>query len=376
LTAHSLLGASGAHRWLNCPGSFRLSQQLPHAPPSIYAATGTLAHTLIEASWKDGVSLPVGEQQLVDGHTITVDQDLIDGVNVMLDYLQVIDRGLTDIEVQVSLEHWVPNAPVLLFGTVDVQAFDPDTDFLEIIDYKNGAGVSVTPVDNPQLLYYAAGSVTPDLLSKLRGIRLTIVQPHAPGPPIKSWQLTAVDLMMWIDEVLIPGVEACTKPDAPLVPGPWCRFCPVAHGCPQLHQAAVDAARAEFDDVTIMNNDDELGLALSQALDQAERAVLWAEKLREFALYKAQQQLRIPGWGLEPTRATRQWTDDDAPIAKELQRLGIDKATIWERRVRSPAQIEKRLGRRRVAFGPLVEARSSGVKLARTTPVAEEFSDE
>jgi hypothetical protein len=384
MTAHSLLGASGAHRWLNCPGSFALSQQLPHRPPSIYAATGSLAHTLIEACWRHTAEADVSQlgqyNDQETGHTITVDQDFIDGVNIMLHYIRSIDRGLTEVEVQVSLDHYFPGSPppVPLFGTVDVRAIDPDTDTLEIVDYKNGAGVPVSPVENPQLLYYAAGSITPAMWDKLKLIKLTIVQPHAPGPPIKTWEIAPVDLSMWIGDVLIPGVDLCATPDAPLNPGSWCRFCPVAHGCPRLHQDAVEMAKRDFADIP---NDGE---NLAVALDTAARAEIWINALRDRALDQLRQEIPIPGWELVPTRPTRQWTQDEDTIEDALAKLGVTRAAVLETRLRSPAQLEKQLartsaGRRQwtdITRQGLVAARSSGVKLGRTTTAAEEFADE
>ena len=111
MSQHSLLGASAAHRWLNCPGSFKLSQAAPHRPSSIYAATGTLAHEFIEQQTKSqGFSrLPVGELGQTyqrDGHSITVDRELIAGVNRMLDYLfdLAVSADWVDIEFQVNLD--------------------------------------------------------------------------------------------------------------------------------------------------------------------------------------------------------------------------------------------------------------------------------
>ena len=39
---------------------------------------------------------------------------------------------------------------------------------------------------------------------------------------------------------------------------------------------------------------------LAQALDIAERAALWVERIREFALDQLQQQIPIPGWRTDP----------------------------------------------------------------------------
>src|SRR4030095_10490383 len=88
--AHSLLGASGAHRWLACPGSFALSRAAPQRPPSRYAAAGTLAHSVIEEAFRQGprvLEKMRGAQVTADGHLIEIDEEFISGINCMLDYV-------------------------------------------------------------------------------------------------------------------------------------------------------------------------------------------------------------------------------------------------------------------------------------------------
>ena len=46
-TNHALLGASSAHRWLNCPGSAKLTENMPDST-SPYAEAGHLAHEIAE----------------------------------------------------------------------------------------------------------------------------------------------------------------------------------------------------------------------------------------------------------------------------------------------------------------------------------------
>jgi hypothetical protein len=396
--AHSLLGASGAHRWLHCPGSFRLSQTAPHRPSSIYAATGTLAHDYIETAVDEAIAagLQPGERTIQeteigkvwsqDQHSVTVDQDFVAGINVMLGYLRA-QASLADwmkVEFRVELDgYFISAPPVSLFGTVDAGLLSLYNEELEIIDYKNGAGVSVTPIENPQLLFYAAGALAQlpkAQRDRVQTVTLTIVQPHAGGAPERSWQLSVVDLLMWVDEVLVPGVEACAQPDAPYVTGSWCRFCPVSHACPQLHKDAVAMAKQEFADIAGRIASDDM----ADALDIAERAELWIARVREFALDQLQHQVAIPGWSLVPTRPTRKWIYPDDDIAHRFERNGVSHADIWETRVRSPAQMEKVLRRtkdgRRLweAATRMVEARSTGVKLGRSDrPDAKgEFDDD
>jgi hypothetical protein len=311
-----------------------------------------------------------------------VDQDLVNGVNVMLAYLphpSAVDW--MGVEFRVDLAgYFLAPPPVNVFGTVDAGLAVRET--LEVVDYKNGAGITVSAIENPQLLFYGAGALAhlpPAQRDRVRHIKLTIVQPHASGvAPIRSWEIDVIDLLMWVDDVLVPGVEACAQPDAPLNPGTWCRFCPVSHACPKLMADALEMAKAEFDDIPPEPD------ALATALDTAERAELWIARIREFAVDQLQHQVRIPGWGLIPTRPTRKWLAPDADIVRRLVDLGVDIEEVWEERVRSPAQLEKLLHRSRKGrviwdqARMMVEARSSGVKLGRdvSTDAGEDFLDE
>jgi hypothetical protein len=143
---------------------------------------------------------------------------------------------------------------------------------------------------------------------------------------------------------------------------------------------ALEMAKAEFEDVSLPGDINEL----AQALDTAERAELWIARIREFAIDQLEHQVRIPGWGLVPTRPTRKWLAPDTDIATRLQALGASHDEIWETRVRSPAQIERQLHRTRKGrliwdqTVGMIEARSSGVKLGRDnhTDAGEDFLDE
>lgn len=385
MTLHSPLGASSAYRWLKCPGSFRLSESAPARPMTIHAATGVLAHRLIESGLRGGgrfyLSALTGGQLPVPGYPdpIEVTRDLLDGVQVMIDYVEDRIAGSTwyDFEFQVSLDSYFKTPPpVPVFGTLDAAVLTGVE--LEIIDYKNGAGVFVSPIENPQLMFYAAG-VLPNLpVGAVQRIKATIVQPHAPGEKIRSWIIDPVDLAMWVDDVLVPGVAAAADASAPLVPGSWCRFCPVSQACPALHAAAVDLAQKQFDDVAAPSDPDDL----ASLLDTAEKAELWIARLREFCKAALERGTLIPGWGLIPTRPTRKWLLDDSSIAARLVALGLDPTTIFDNRLRSPAQIDTILHKSRAGtkiwtdVAPMIESRSSGSKVGRTGPPAkDEFND-
>ena len=100
---------------------------------------------------------------------------------------------------------------------------------LEIVDYKNGSGVLVDPHDNAQMLYYAAGVLAMIAHMKppiaVTTVRMTVVQPHARSvAKIRSADIDVLDLQLWIEDVLVPGVDACADPHAPLSPVPGAVF--------------------------------------------------------------------------------------------------------------------------------------------------------
>ena len=385
MTLHSALGASSAHRWLKCPGSFRLSERAPKMPPTIHSATGTLAHRLIEGGLRSGggfVADLKGNTLFVNGYPdpIEVTQDLIDGVLEMINYVEGKIAGSTwyDFEFRVSLDQLFKTPPpVSVFGTLDAATLVGVE--LEVIDYKNGAGVFVSPIENPQLMFYAAGAMVNLPVGAVQRVKMTIVQPHAPGAEkIRSWTIDPVDLSMWVNDVLVPGVAACNDPNAPLVTGAWCRWCPVSQACPALHAAAVDLAQKQFDDVDAPGDPNDL----ASLLDTAEKAELWIARLREFAKAALEGGTLIPGWGLIPTRPTRKWLMDDQSIAARLIALGLDPTTVFDNRLRSPAQIDTILHKSRAGtklwddVNLMVESRSSGTRVGRTGPTAkDEFND-
>ena len=385
LPAHSALGASSMERWKNCPASFGLSRKHRHRLPTIHAATGTVAHTLVEqtlAAASNGVDITqtlrdhLGITTNVDGHAVTVDAEMIEGVMMMADYLvqRTAELGTSPvIEQTVFMDHWFEHKeppPVRMFGRADAQFLTDD--LLELVDYKNGAGVLVEVIDNDQLMYYTAG-VLAGIMRRVKAlgelparVRLTVVQPNARTPEkIRTYELTSLDVLLWVDEVLIPAVRRIQAPDPAFAPGKWCGFCPVAHACPRLFKDAQMAAKVDFDDSAE-------GTELAGHLELAERVTLWAEAVRGFALERVKGGLIIPGWAEVPTRPRRTWDSPDT-VQDILTRSGVN--DVVETKLRSPAQIEKLVKRTPRIWdlvAPHVQSKSSGTKLTRTGDGAED----
>jgi len=331
-TRHAVLGASSAYRWTACPGSVRLSVGVPRVD-NAYSLEGTLAHDWAAAKltgvrWK-------GEP---------VKGQMAKQIYVYVNYVkETAHRKPTWIEQEVHLDGE-------RFGTADAIVWHPEELMLEVIDLKFGAGVVVEVEDNPQLLYYClaayrtfkAGGINP------RRLRITIVQPrveHHEGY-IRSRDVDVLDLIewgAWLDERAL----ATKAPDAPLVPGDHCKFCPAKATCPELRKQALAVAQSDFEDTPDFAPPALGTMTLEQmgkVLEQAPILESWLSAVREHVYAQLQRGGEVPGWKLVPKRATRRWKDESAAVKFLNKNLNLSWNEIHHRpEVKSPAQIEKLL---------------------------------
>lgn len=324
-TQHSWMGASGAVRWMNCPGSVGLCQKLnPPATTSVYAEEGTKAHAVCEAMLAGAEDWELEFLQATP--------EMISGAVV---YLEAIKNSASKKSV-LLVEHRVGMPyDAQAFGTADAIVHNPD--ILHIFDYKFGM-MPVEVEDNPQLRFYAIGayfSLPKNAQKKIKTITATVVQPrveHDKGP-VRCETLAAEELLKWGDEVLRPAMEACRKPDAPFAAGEWCKYCPVFVHCP-INGVVADFSIDESPEVL----PEPLFLPIEKIaniLKHASRVEDWLAEIRKHAYGLAMNGKAIPGFKLVGGRSSRQWRDEK--IVTEV--LG-DQA-FGPRKLISPAQAEK-----------------------------------
>lgn len=281
---HAKRSPSAAKRWMTCAGSIQLIDALDIEDiPSKYAAEGTVAHEIHELCllYKLDAKCFKGKTISADGIKFKVDQDMVDAVQLSLDY--IYDRiemaemvGLRvemRVEVRCSLKSL--GIPGMDGGTSDVILLFWDDDFeepilveVEVFDYKHGAGVAVDAIDNPQAMSYGLGTI---LLPELNGqgipggITITISQPraHHPDGRIRSWKTDKDYLLNWCDDELIPRALATLsevefyahartedfweEPDL-IASDAGCRFCKAAGQCPMLYKVTQEVAMLDFAD--------------------------------------------------------------------------------------------------------------------------------
>ena len=381
--AHARLAPSAAHRWMHCPGSVRLSDGMPNETSS-FAAEGTAAHELCAAVLTEGGSaadrlgqyVDIKTASIIDTPTDTDDEnrffeiteEMADAVAMYVDHVKGLAGANSGLEVEQRLDmtHLHPG----IFGTGDATVFDPVDRHLHVCDFKYGKGVAVDADDNPQLLLYAAGAARRLHNAQIEKLTMHIVQPRAPHPkgPIRSYEIDLLDLFEFEDTLAAAAAET-DKPDAAVVAGDWCRFCPAQPVCPTVRAKRLAAAAEEFGDVgepialappeTL--SDEKLGALLREA-DQIGNYV---KAVQEYAHAQAMAGKMPAGFKLVAKRAVRKWRNDDEAKAKLLA-LAIE--PFEEPKLKSPAKVEgqfpgKNKAERQKAMADLVEAKSSGTNL-------------
>jgi Protein of unknown function (DUF2800) len=368
MRAHARLGASNAARWMSCPGSARLEAEfeepiglslglggLTKAPTSQYAEEGTAAHMLAERCLRHGY-----EAEELLGHAFNgylVDQEMADDVQVYLDAVrsEVGPGDVLMLEQRFTLN--ALNPPAEMFGTCDAAIYKPALQHLLVFDLKFGRGVTVEVTGNAQSRYYALGACMA-LAEPVLEIEVVIVQPRAPHSDgaVRRERLGAFELIEWAAD-LMEAAGRTLDPEAPLIAGEHCRFC-LAHGaCPALREHALATAQTEFDTPADLSPDE-----IGALLDRAEMIELWLRALRAHAHAELEAGRSITGWKLVQKRAVRRWRDEEW-TSTALHELGVADTDMFT--LKSPAQVEKVLGKRKKAIADLVIAESSGSTLAR-----------
>ena len=353
---HAVLSASGADRWIHCPGSVALTKDMPDTG-SEYAAEGSLAHAIAELKMRKQFLEPMGRgiftrrmnklkadphyAEEMQGHTDLYVDHIVEIAN------SLSSPPLVDVERKVDFSQWVPDG----FGTADCILIHGND--LWVIDFKYGRGVMVDPHDNPQLMLYAAGAVTTYAwLYDIQQIHLCIVQPRGDG--IKDAEITRDALMDWVAFTAAPAAKLAAAGSDEYRAGDWCRFCKARATCRERATTTVSAVEDFGGKLPPELTPAEFG-DLLQKLDALSKYTADATKHAEAIMLNGET---IPGWKLVEGRKTRAWADQGAAFAA-LREAGINDTLLYERVPLTIAKLEKQLGKKAIAdaAGDLIVAK-------------------
>lgn len=339
---HSRYPASASHRWINCPGSIRLSDQVPQEGSSSYAEEGTLAHAIAEQKLRIAIDKTVKASELkkltkdpmydgeMDEATTFYAGLVMEHYNAGGDYAELM------IEQRVDFSQWVPGG----FGTSDAIIISDDT--IEVIDLKYGKGVRVDAEGNSQMRLYALGAYA--LFSDLYDfdkVRMTIVQPRLDH--VSTEELTVQQLLEWAKVYVVPAAELAAKDDAPTSAGDWCRWCPARAICRTRAEANLELARYEFKRGDLLDPDE-----IAEILGKVDELTKWASDIQGYALQQAMDGTHYDGWKVVEGRSNRKYKDE-LLVAEALHKEGYKDAVLYTRKLLGITDMEKLVGKKKLA---------------------------
>lgn len=328
--AHALLSASGADRWIKCQPSAVAAEAYPEQDTE-FTREGTLAHEVAEMYARGELTAPGYE----------INQEMIDCAIGYRDYIQELTRSddaIVLLEQRVDFSPWVPDG----FGTCDCILIQGDK--LTIIDYKYGVGVAVSAVDNPQMKLYALGALNDyGIALDVSQVEMHIYQPRINNISVDS--LTVAELLDWAEKVVKPAAENACKGEGQYNAGAWCKFCPHAGRCRALTKVCTEYVETHSPRVALPV------LApheVAEVLQMEPLVTLWLKRVKAQALTTLLDGGEVPGFKAVEGRGSRNWADE-LEVAQELERQGFSREDYTKTEVLSVAQMEKALGKKKVA---------------------------
>ena len=412
---HSSYSASGFEATMLCSGKPVMEQGKPNTS-SVYAATGTVAHTLLDWHFKDG-SEPAGFLGRVfqqDAFDIVVDEDMVEAVTTATRNIkEIAGDGMILSEQRVNYSRYLNVEHDEAWGTADIIVVRGDE--LQVHDYKNGSGVMVYADHNPQMMLYGLGALEAvnDTLGPFTTVRLVIHQPNAQSAP-SEWSCSVADLEHWAlvrageaVDARKAAVETAGAPDWSatfLRPGEkQCKFCKAKATCPALRAEVVStiigghhggeqaATPEEFANLTVEPaNALDAEAWLAAALDKADLIEDWVKAVRAEVERRLLAGQPVPGYKIvQGKMGSRKWADPvEAEAALKSMRIKIE--DMYDMKLISPTSAEKLakaevIGKRQwpklkelitqTQGKPHVAPESDSRPALTLTPVADDFND-
>lgn len=360
---HARVSPSGYERISRCTKSLVLSAQAPPRLAGPDAAAGTAGHAIFERCLRgdlDTFEVKRGPVK-VDGYEVEIDEAMLEGVQVALDWCRAnLDPPLI-IERPVELEAASEALGEPVYGYVDAASLSP---LPTVVDLK--MGFNPVRADAPQLRLYLLGLLGAEVgeipsTGEVVG-RTVVIQPNSRGDAVSIAEHTGAELREFAREVLAV-MRRIKRREWTYEAGEWCRWCPAASICPHLAAVARDAALARITPSPEMVASGEFTAdQLNEALNLISSVDAWVRAVTRTAEDYLVHGGKLRDWKLVRKKTNRRWIDETAAEA-ELRRLGVDP---MEHKLVTPAEAERRLppGKRREVDG-LAEKPAGDLTLAR-----------
>lgn len=334
MTNHVILSASASHRWLNCPPSVRLTEDMPDVT-SEFALEGTDAHELcaylVEKALGRKARDPTEDLSFYNEKMKTCAEEYRNYVMEQVEKAKGYSRDPTVlVEQRLDFSKWVPEG----FGTGDCLIVADG--LLQVIDYKHGLGVLVDADHNPQMMCYALGALEMfDGLYDFDKVTMTIFQPRKNN--ISIFEMDKVELLEWAENELAPKAELAFKGEGEMTSGKHCQFCKLKNICRKRAEDNLALAKMEFADPATLDYED-----IAEILPKLDLLISWANDIKAYALQEAAEGHTIPGYKLVEGRSVRKFSDETA-VSQAVIEAGFDP---YEKKLLTITAMTKLLGKK------------------------------
>lgn len=326
------LSPSTAHIWLNCSACVDASKDIPDQPSGKHAIEGTAAHELAAMCLTKNVNADtfIGEKIEVEDSKVKVTATMAAHIQGYLDMCRELSKNaLPHIEVKVEMEY--------AKGTVDFCAVKP-LDIVHVRDLKYGRS-EVETKDNPQMMLYALAMLR---LYDADRASIGIYQPRG-NSEFTVCEYSKDELEAFEKTVLAAIAKTKSNP-TDFNPGEHCHWCPAKLTCRGIRKeiketaVAITPAFADAFPVVTTLSPAQLGAVLrfNEQFKQLYKACY------DYALNSGAD---IPGYKRVQKKKHRAWIDE---VAVETELEGEFGDEVYEKKLKSPAQMEKIVGKDRV----------------------------
>lgn len=355
MTAHAkFFRASGAYRWMNCPGSAVLEADLPDTS-SAAADEGTLAHWV--ASWALEQELDAMDylERYSGAHDCPdvsgdwrVTEEMCRHVQVYVDAVRrALDQGAPGelhVETRVSFQETLGTTEEAS-GTADAIILRDDS--FEVHDLKFGANPNnrVDATGNEQLQCYALGVLEQfGHLADFKTATLIIHQPRLDWQD--RWTVDIDTLREFGEQARIASTMISDAASATTFDDSWrdayldpsekaCHWCKAKATCPALRAKVEAAVRQTPEGMAALDAAWEV-VALAETWSKAVRAAM------EAALFEGQASTVCKL--VEGRRGARSWTDAEAVEKLMKDKFRLKTEDMYDMKLISPTEAEKILG--------------------------------
>lgn len=367
---------SAADRWCTCTASPRFCLEnhdlIPADLSSKFSQEGTTAHEVAAAYLQDREPNPANCPTPIDGDMRMHGWDYAEYVQGLRDP----DPGMSKLIVEQKQPLWyAPGRNAV----VDAAVINPSS--LHIIDYKYGAGVVVSPVENLQATIYAYQIALPLDLPLDFPVTVHIYQPRGRengDTPAHVWETTVghiaalAGMIAGKADVIRLNNETKGNPLAFAPSEKACRWCPAKAFCPARQDDMLDGIEAL---AVIEEKPPELPLPAALSIEQLtavikhrKKIAKWLDDAEEYATNRLREGHSVPGFKLVMSRGgNRYWADPKKAAELLVKTTVLKRAEVVEEKTISPAAAEKLVGKKKFSaeLEALVTRAPGGPEIAR-----------